>query len=309
MIELSLFYIISLQGAARGLVFLHHVCVPHVIHRDIKASNILLDADFNAFIADFGLARLISAYDSHLSTRFAGTVGYIPPEYGQCALASTKGDVYSFGIVLLEILTGKRPTDRFFTDKEDSDLISWVRHSVLQSKILEILDPELILELDAELRDHVDRLVGGVDSYVHPHFSPGSSQASSPGRSPLFSPDVHPVHFSPSFAAAAAAPGANLSCVEMRGGGHVRLPPRFSLGLSSVSSPASNARRSSFGYSPMSGFDGIPEFECTFRECGMKQELVRVLGLAVWCTEDMRSKRPSMLQISRLLDTIGTQRL
>ncbi|CAM6073939.1 unnamed protein product [Sphagnum tenellum] len=180
------------QGAARGLVFLHHVCVPHVIHRDIKASNILLDADFNAFIADFGLARLISAYDSHLSTQFAGTVGYIPPEYGQCALASTKGDVYSFGIVLLEILTGKRPTDRFFTDKEDSDLISWVRHSVLQSKILEILDPVLILELDAELRDH---------------------------------------------------------------------------------------------------------------------ELVRVLGLAVWCTEDMRSKRPSMLQISRLLDTIGSQRL
>lgn len=275
------------------------MCVPHIIHRDIKASNILLDTDFNAYVSDFGLARLISAYDSHLSTNFAGTVGYIPPEYGQSPLASTKGDVYSFGIVLLEVLTGRRPTDRFLKDKDDSDLVGWVRHLVLQNKILEVFDPELVSELHSELHDHVDRLVGlGGDSEIHPHFFPGSSQGSSSNPSPLFSPDVNDLEYNPLNVMRVTNSGTEFPVP------HRLVPPRLSLGLSSVSSPASIAQRSSFGYSPVVGFEGIPEFECRFMNNGMKQELIRVLGLAVWCTEDIASKRPNMLQACKLLDTI-----
>ncbi|CAA6659895.1 unnamed protein product [Spirodela intermedia] len=94
-------------GAARGLAFLHHGFVPHIIHRDMKSSNILLDRDFQPRVSDFGLARIISACETHVSTDLAGTFGYIPPEYGQTMKATAKGDVYSFGVVALELLTGR----------------------------------------------------------------------------------------------------------------------------------------------------------------------------------------------------------
>ncbi|EFJ04757.1 hypothetical protein SELMODRAFT_138277 [Selaginella moellendorffii] len=102
-------------GAARGITFLHHECFPPIVHRDIKASNILLDEDFQAHVADFGLARLMrDAGDTHVSTDVAGTVGYIPPEYNSSCMATMRGDVYSFGVVVLETIMGKRPTDKGF---------------------------------------------------------------------------------------------------------------------------------------------------------------------------------------------------
>ncbi|KAH7834409.1 hypothetical protein Vadar_015674 [Vaccinium darrowii] len=113
------------QGAARGLSYLHQSCEPHILHRDIKSSNILLDENFEAHLADFGLARLILPYDTHVTTDLVGTLGYIPPEYGQASVATDKGDVYSFGVVLLELLTGKRPMD-ICKPKGTRDLISWV---------------------------------------------------------------------------------------------------------------------------------------------------------------------------------------
>ncbi|EFJ28857.1 hypothetical protein SELMODRAFT_60277, partial [Selaginella moellendorffii] len=127
-------------GAARGLAFLHHGIVPHVIHRDVKASNILLDADFEPRVADFGLARLISAYDTHVSTDIAGTFGYIPPEYGMTWRATSKGDVYSYGVILLELVTGKEPTGPDFKDTEIGNLVGWVRSMVRQGKSDEVLD-------------------------------------------------------------------------------------------------------------------------------------------------------------------------
>lgn len=98
-------------GTARGLCFLHHSCIPHVIHRDLKSSNVLLDDALEARVSDFGMARLVSAAETHLSvSSVVGTPGYVPPEYCHSFRCTTKGDVYSFGVVLLELITGKRPT-------------------------------------------------------------------------------------------------------------------------------------------------------------------------------------------------------
>ncbi|KAK0573300.1 hypothetical protein LWI29_006063 [Acer saccharum] len=132
------------RGAAKGLCFLHHNCIPHIIHRDMKSSNVLLDHDMEARVSDFGMARLISALDTHLSvSTLAGTPGYVPPEYYQSFRCTAKGDVYSFGVVLLELLTGKRPTDK--DDFGDTNLVGWVKMKVREGKQMEVIDPDLLL--------------------------------------------------------------------------------------------------------------------------------------------------------------------
>ncbi|CAN1845317.1 Receptor-like serine/threonine-protein kinase At1g78530 [Linum perenne] len=115
-------------GAARGIAYLHHDCIPHIIHRDIKSSNILLDGNMEARISDFGLATLMEPDQTHVSTFVAGTFGYLAPEYFDTGKATAKGDVYSFGVVLLEILTGRKPTDESFFE-EGTKLVTWVRMS------------------------------------------------------------------------------------------------------------------------------------------------------------------------------------
>ncbi|KAJ6324193.1 hypothetical protein OIU76_011487 [Salix suchowensis] len=131
------------RGAAKGLCFLHHNCIPHIIHRDMKSSNVLLDHEMEARVSDFGMARLISALDTHLSvSTLAGTPGYVPPEYYQSFRCTAKGDVYSFGVVLLELITGKRPTDK--DDFGDTNLVGWVKMKVGEGKQMEVIDPELL---------------------------------------------------------------------------------------------------------------------------------------------------------------------
>ncbi|VFQ90879.1 unnamed protein product [Cuscuta campestris] len=109
------------------------------LERDIKSSNILLDKNMDARVSDFGLARIISACETHVSTMLAGTFGYIPPEYGQAMVATTKGDIYSFGVVMLELVTGRAPIGQ--ADGEGGNLVGWVRWMEKKGKESEILDP------------------------------------------------------------------------------------------------------------------------------------------------------------------------
>ncbi|XP_057417040.1 serine/threonine-protein kinase BRI1-like 2 [Lotus japonicus] len=133
------------RGAAKGLCFLHHNCIPHIIHRDMKSSNVLLDHEMESRVSDFGMARLISALDTHLSvSTLAGTPGYVPPEYYQSFRCTAKGDVYSFGVVMLELLSGKRPTDK--EDFGDTNLVGWAKMKVREGKQMEVIDNDMLLE-------------------------------------------------------------------------------------------------------------------------------------------------------------------
>lgn len=122
------------SGAAKGLEYLHEQANPPVIYRDFKASNILLDEDFNPKLSDFGLAKLGPTGDkTHVSTRVMGTYGYCAPEYALTGQLTTKSDVYSFGVVLLEIISGRRVIDSS-RPTEEQNLVTWVRMYVLAVK-------------------------------------------------------------------------------------------------------------------------------------------------------------------------------
>ncbi|XP_019153821.1 PREDICTED: leucine-rich repeat receptor-like serine/threonine-protein kinase At1g17230 [Ipomoea nil] len=114
-------------GAAEGLCYLHHDCKPQIIHRDIKSNNILLDEMLEAHVGDFGLAKLIDLPYSKSMSAVAGSYGYIAPEYAYTMKVTEKSDIYSFGVVLLELITGSSPVQHI---EQGGDLVSWVRKSV-----------------------------------------------------------------------------------------------------------------------------------------------------------------------------------
>ncbi|KAF6169460.1 hypothetical protein GIB67_004741 [Kingdonia uniflora] len=159
-------------GVGRGLAFLHNASI---IHGDIKPQNVLFDADFEAHLSDFGLERLTTATSTTTPIEAAstsaipvGTIGYVSPEATLTGQVTKESDVYSFGIVFLELLTGRRPV--MFT--EDEDIVKWVKRQLQRGQISELLEPGL-LELDPESSEWEEFLLGvkKVPAKIHPTTS------------------------------------------------------------------------------------------------------------------------------------------
>ncbi|KAI7729000.1 hypothetical protein M8C21_021495, partial [Ambrosia artemisiifolia] len=138
-------------GTARGLLYLHEQSDPKIIHRDVKAANILLDEDFEAVVGDFGLAKLLDHRDSHVTTAVRGTVGHIAPEYLSTGQSSEKTDVFGFGILLLELITGQKALDFGKTAANQKGvMLDWVK------KLHQ--DGKLNLMVDKSLKNNFDRV-------------------------------------------------------------------------------------------------------------------------------------------------------
>ncbi|GFY95318.1 protein kinase superfamily protein [Actinidia rufa] len=129
-------------GSAEGLLYLHHEVTPHIIHRDIKASNVLLDSNFEPLVADFGFAKLIPEGVSHMTTRVKGTLGYLAPEYAMWGKVSESCDVYSFGILLLELLTGQKPIEKLPGGIKRT-ITEWAEPMILKGRFKDLADPKL----------------------------------------------------------------------------------------------------------------------------------------------------------------------
>ncbi|KAM3209311.1 hypothetical protein ACQJBY_063786 [Aegilops geniculata] len=137
-------------GAARGLLYLHEQCDPKIIHRDVKAANVLLDDCCEAIVGDFGLAKLLDHQDSHVTTAVRGTVGHIAPEYLSTGQSSEKTDVFGFGILLLELITGQTALEFGKASNQKGAMLDWVK-KMHQEKKLDVL-------VDKGLRSSYDRI-------------------------------------------------------------------------------------------------------------------------------------------------------
>ncbi|RYR32801.1 hypothetical protein HN51_033047 [Arachis hypogaea] len=137
-------------GAGRGLLYLHEQCDPKIIHRDVKAANILLDEYCEAVVGDFGLAKLLDHKDTHVTTAVRGTVGHIAPEYLSTGQSSDKTDVFGFGILLLELITGLRALEFGKAANQKGAMLDWVS-KIHKEKKLELL-------VDKDLKNNYDRI-------------------------------------------------------------------------------------------------------------------------------------------------------
>ncbi|KAL3631237.1 hypothetical protein CASFOL_024221 [Castilleja foliolosa] len=143
---------------ASAIYYLHHKCNPKVLHRDIKPSNILLDGDNNAYLSDFGLSKTLAVSETHVTTRVAGTYGYIAPEYALTGRVSTKADVYSYGVVLLELMSDKRALDpSFYLHENGFNVVLWACMLMNQGRAEEVFTACL---WDTGPRDKLIKMLG-----------------------------------------------------------------------------------------------------------------------------------------------------
>ncbi|KAH0671168.1 hypothetical protein KY289_025661 [Solanum tuberosum] len=165
------------QGTARGLVYLHEQCDPKIIHRDVKAANILLDEDFEAVVGDFGLAKLLDHRDSHVTTAVRGTIGHIAPEYLSTGQSSEKTDVFGFGILLLELITGQKAMDfGRGANQKGVVMLDWVRKLHQEEKLNLMVDNNLKNNFDQiELEEMVK--VALLCTHFNPSHRPKMSEA------------------------------------------------------------------------------------------------------------------------------------
>lgn len=151
-------------GAARALAYLHEDSNPCVIHRDFKASNVLLEDNFSPKVSDFGLAKEASEGNNHISTRVMGTFGYVAPEYAMTGHLLVKSDVYSYGVVLVELLTGRKPVD-MSQPQGSENLVTWARPLLTSREGLQkLVDPSLHGKFDF---DNLARVAAIASMCVH----------------------------------------------------------------------------------------------------------------------------------------------
>ncbi|XP_047324537.1 probable receptor-like protein kinase At2g42960 [Impatiens glandulifera] len=174
-----------LIGTAKALSYLHEAIEPKVVHRDIKSSNILIDDDFNAKLSDFGLAKLLGSGKGYITTQVVGTFGYVAPEYANTGLLNEKSDTYSFGVVLLETITGRDPVD-YGRPGLEVNLVDWLKIMVGSRRIDEVVDPNMqtgpstkhlkrvlltalrCVDLDSEKRPKMSQVVRMLESEEYP---------------------------------------------------------------------------------------------------------------------------------------------
>ena len=133
---------------AEALSYLHWAASPPILHRDVKSTNILLDDNWDAKVGDFGASRLVPHGDQHVSTVVQGTLGYLDPEYFQTLQLTDKSDVYSMGVMLVELITSLKPVDAHHRDPEFSNLALLFIHHVKEGELEEIIDPRLVETID-----------------------------------------------------------------------------------------------------------------------------------------------------------------
>lgn len=162
-------------GTARGLLYLHEQCDPKIIHRDVKAANILLDEVYEAVVGDFGLAKLLDHRDSHVTTAVRGTVGHIAPEYLSTGQSSEKTDVFGFGILLLELVTGQKALDFGRAANQKGVMLDWVKKLHQEGKLHLMVDKDLKSNFDrVELEEIVQ--VALLCTQFNPSYRPKMSE-------------------------------------------------------------------------------------------------------------------------------------